>query len=47
MGPVARNPVFGIPDKLRLKPACSATETSLMIENSCGTRLYIYSYHTF
>ena len=27
-------PVFGVPDKVRFKPACSATETSLKIEIS-------------
>ena len=29
-----RKPVFGAFDLLRLKPACSATETSLSLENS-------------
>ena len=28
MGLAARKPVFGVFDKARLKPACSATETS-------------------
>ena len=28
MGLVARKPVFGVSDKVRFKPACSATETS-------------------
>ena len=28
MGLAARKPVFGVSDKMRLKPACSATETS-------------------
>ena len=28
MGHDARKPVFGVSDKLRFKPACSATETS-------------------
>ena len=28
MGFAARKPVFGVSDKVRFKPACSATETS-------------------
>ena len=28
MGLVATKPVFGVSDKVRFKPACSATETS-------------------
>ena len=28
LGLVARKPVFGVSDKVRFKPACSATETS-------------------
>ena len=28
MGPVSRKPVFGVRNQVRLKPACSATETS-------------------
>ena len=31
MGRNVRKPVFGVSDKVRLKPACSATETSLKI----------------
>ena len=31
---VATKPVFGVSDKMRFKPACSATETSLKIEIS-------------
>ena len=34
MGLVARKPVFGVSDKVRFKPACSATETSQKVEIS-------------
>ena len=34
LGLVARKPVFGVSEKARLKPACSATETSQKIEIS-------------
>ena len=33
-GLVARKPVFGVSDKMRYKPACSATETCQKIENA-------------
>ena len=33
MGRDARNPVFGVSDKVRFKPACSATETSKKIKS--------------
>ena len=32
VSPVTRKPVFGVCDQLRLKPACSATETSYGLE---------------
>ena len=32
MSHVMRKPVFGVCDQLRLKPACSADETSLGLE---------------
>ena len=32
MGLVAAKPVFGVPDKERFKPACSATKTSKKVE---------------
>ena len=32
MGLIATKPVFGVSDKVRFKPACSATETSYIIE---------------
>ena len=32
MSLVTRKPVFGVCDQVRLKPACSATETSLGLE---------------
>ena len=32
MSQVTRKPVFGICDQVRLKPACSATETSYSLE---------------
>ena len=34
MGMVARKPVFGVYDKVRLMPVCSATETGSKIEIS-------------
>ena len=34
MGLVARKPVVGVSDKMRLKPVSTATETSLKIEIS-------------
>ena len=39
MGRDARKPVFGISDKVRFKPACSATETSQKVETSLVTSL--------
>ena len=39
MGLVVRKPVFGISDKARLKPACSARETSWKIEMLLVTSL--------
>ena len=34
MGRIATKPVFGVSDKVRFKPACSATGTSYKIESS-------------
>ena len=34
MSHVTTKPIFGVCDQLRLKPACSATETSLGLEIS-------------
>ena len=34
MGCDARNPILGVSDKVRFKPACSATKTSYGIEIS-------------
>ena len=34
MGRGARKPVYGVSEKARLEPACSATENSLKFENS-------------
>ena len=34
MSHVSTKPLFGVCDQLRLKPACSATETSLGLEIS-------------
>ena len=39
MGLVATKPVFGVSDKARLKPACSATETSSKFETSLAVSL--------
>ena len=36
LGLIMRNPVFGVSGQVRLKPACSATETSNNIENLHG-----------
>ena len=45
MGRDARKPVFGVSDIARLKPACSATETSWKIEISLVSSLYIILYN--
>ena len=37
MGIIATKPVFRVSDKMRFKPACSATETSQKIEISLVT----------
>ena len=34
MGLVAKKPVFGVSDQVRLKPVCSDTETSLILKFS-------------
>ena len=39
MGHVARKHVFGVSDKVTLKPTCSATDTSYNIEISPVARL--------
>ena len=39
MGLVARKPVFGVSDKVRLKPVPTATETSQKIEISLAASL--------
>ena len=39
LGRSAKNPVFGVSDKVRFKPACSATETSFKIEISLVSSL--------
>ena len=41
MGLIATKPVFGVSDKVRFKPACSATETSYKIEVSLVASLDI------
>ena len=41
MGLVATKPVFGVSDKVRFKPACSATETSSKIEIASVSSLHI------
>ena len=42
MGLVATKPVFRVSDKARLKPACSATESSWKNEISLVGRYYIF-----
>ena len=41
---VTRKPIFGVCDLVRLKPACSATEASLSLENFGFSK---YRYYTF
>ena len=41
MGLIATQPVFGVSDKVRFKPICSATEASKMIKISFVVRLDI------
>ena len=47
MSHVTTKPAFGVCDQLRLKPACSATETSLDLEISVlASRGIVLSIHT-
>ena len=46
LGLVARKPVFGVSDKVRFKPACSATETSQKKEISLVASLDMELYKT-
>ena len=42
----ARNPVFGVSDKVRFKPACSATDTT-MLARKCSFAHSNPSYYKF